>query len=446
VPLIKETTMLRAAAATLLLFAATSLPAASIQCENVHTFGFFEGDVLDDFGSVTSDASANATAIWERTDGIQYKIYVADHAATRTEWNSISPIGGGLNAIFPSIASNAAGDTFATWVEKDELYYHVRTLRRPAGPPAWERTAANLTLLTTGQDSTLPRVAVDRRGNAFVVWLRTIGGDQIAQVARYYAVFDGWSAPFNLSAPGSKAFNAQIGVTVNGDAHAVWNRSDGTQQVIQTSGWFPSNEEWSNPVTLGEGTQPQVATSAIGDATFVWTGPSNTIRTSRYSRTAFFWSHEAVIGNGGGPQVAVSPGGDAVAVWIGTADTIQMSRYSYATNSWSAPVDVLTGLDGLSREPAVAIDSFGVPFIVWSQYKSGYRVIYAVRYPTASGPPDESAIGLGTAPQVAVDAAGTATIVWRTAACNLSAGCPPALRTQGMRCAGLSCARRRAAR
>jgi hypothetical protein len=44
-----------------------------------------------------------------------------------------------------------------------------------------------------------------------------------------------WSAPVELSAPGHTAFEQHVAIDPQGDAVAVWQRSNGTVSVVQAA-------------------------------------------------------------------------------------------------------------------------------------------------------------------------------------------------------------------
>src|SRR5262245_45110046 len=78
-----------------------------------------------------------------------------------------------------------------------------------------------------------------------------------------------WLAPVNLSEAGQGAFAPQVASDAQGDAVAVWQRFNGSNEIIQAA-TKPAGGSWQAPVNLSDAGQsafaPQVASDAQGDA------------------------------------------------------------------------------------------------------------------------------------------------------------------------------------
>jgi hypothetical protein len=100
----------------------------------------------------------------------------------------------------------------------------------------WQDTPDDLS--GTGQRADTPQIAVDANGNATAVWMRSNGFNSIIQAS--IKPFGGiWQdTPDDLSETGQTATNPQIAVDANGNATAVWMRSNGTNVIIQSSTHF----------------------------------------------------------------------------------------------------------------------------------------------------------------------------------------------------------------
>lgn len=126
------------------------------------------------------------------------------------------------------------------------------------------------------------RDALDPDGNAIVAWAGDIpkeGGHEIAHAA-YKPAGGAWEAPTDLSVDGGNAFPSDVVFDTSGNASVVWERFDGSSNVVQAA-YRPAGEEWEDAVDLSEeGKQgmdavvvldaPGDATVADGDATAVW--------------------------------------------------------------------------------------------------------------------------------------------------------------------------------
>ena len=97
--------------------------------------------------------------------------------------------------------------------------------------PAW---LAPQDLSAAGQDAYDPQVAVDGQGNAIAVWSRFDGTNFIVQAA-VRAAGGSFGAPQDLSAAGQDAHVPEAAVDGQGNAIAVWSRSNGTNYIVQAA-------------------------------------------------------------------------------------------------------------------------------------------------------------------------------------------------------------------
>jgi len=124
--------------------------------------------------------------------------------------------------------------TLASWRTRAAL--GVTTLgllvAAPAGAaPVWSAPAD---LSAAGHDAHAPQVAVDPQGDAVAVWHRSDGANDIVQSSLRPAGAV-WQAPVDLSATGANAVDPQVALDAQGDAVAIWDRSDGANQIAQGS-------------------------------------------------------------------------------------------------------------------------------------------------------------------------------------------------------------------
>ena len=416
---------------TLLLFLTTAAEAQQfLACSAPQMFDqFATGNST--FPAVASNAAGDTTVVWQWQNAGAFEMHTVRYSSVTHFWTSVFTLTStprGIDAPQVAVASTI-GQPFVTWVERLTSRYDV--LVQPFNGFSTE----NLSVSNPGGDNTSPQVAVDDSGNAHLVWMSFNGSKYVIQTARSYGFGSQWVGPVPLSDPAQSAFYPQIGVDHFGNAHAVWNRFDGSQQMVQTAAYDWSNNAWSTPVTLGQGAAfTRVAVTPDGDAHFLWTDSQQAVQTARYSRADRAWIGRVAIAPAGNqPQIAAGPAGDAMAVWIGPQNTIQMSSYSIVTKNWSTPVTIVDLQDGVSRQPAIAFGPLGDAIVVWTQVKSGYSVVYAAWYKSPLTAPAISAVGLGQEPRIALGKQ-VATIIWNTVSCNLSAGCPKPGRVQAIRC------------
>jgi len=238
--------------------------------------------------------------------------------------------------------------------------------------PAW---LAPVDLSAAGQNAAAPQVAIDGAGDVTAIWDRSDGSNSIVQAAVRPAG-GGFSAPVDLSAAGRDADLEQVAVDGAGDAVAVWRRFDGSKYIVQAA-VRPAGGSFGAPVDL----------SAAGQ-------------------------------NADAPQVALDPAGNAVAVWDrydSAGHTIAQAAVRPAGGSFGMPVD-LSAAGNHAQGAQVAVDQAGDAIAVWRRYNGTKWIAQAAVRPAGGSfamPVDLSLSDLDASlPQVAVDAAGDAVVVW----------------------------------
>jgi hypothetical protein len=244
-----------------------------------------------------------------------------------------------------------------------------------------------------------------------------------------------WSGPVDLSAAGQDAYGPQVALDANGDAVAVWWRSDGSNPVVQAAS-RSRRGTWSTPADLSaagqDATEQQVALDQKGDAVVVWDrfDGSNFIVQAATRPKGGTWSSPADLSAPGHsaiePQVALDPKGDAVAVWYrgdGSNLIIQAASRPKGGN-WSSPVN-LSAPNQDAFEPQVALDQKGDAVAVWDRFDGSDRslVVQAASRPKGGGWSTASDLSAPeyffvpfvpeADPHVALDAKGDAVAVWR---------------------------------
>ena len=262
-----------------------------------------------------------------------------------------------------------------------------------------------------------------------------------------------WLAPQNLSAAGQHAYDPQVAVDGRGNAIAVWQRSDGTNTIVQAAaraagGSFGAPQDLS---TAGQTAHdPQVAVDGQGNAIAVWSASNGTnfiVQAAVRAAGGSFGAPQDVSAAGQDavfPQVAVDGRGNAIAVWSrfdGTNFIMQAAarvaasrrRRRYVTpkrgGTFGAPQDLsAAGQDAFN--PQVAFDGQGNAIAVWHRFDAGTNTIVQAaraaasrrrrRYSTPErggtfgAPQDLSAAGQSASfSEVAVDGRGNAIAVWR---------------------------------
>lgn len=218
------------------------------------------------------DARGDVTAVWMHFDGSRYVVESA-YRPEAGEWESPTLVSQpGEEGGNPHVALDAKGDSLVVWRGEDEGDEFVRAAYRPLGG-SWGQPADVSS--PGGEQVEALRDAVDPEGNAIVAW----SGDGIAHAA-FKPVAGSWEEPVELSADGGNSFPSDVVFDTSGNAALVWERSDGSSNLVQAA-YKPAGEEWEPAIDLSEeGKQgmdavivldaPGDASAADGHATAVW--------------------------------------------------------------------------------------------------------------------------------------------------------------------------------
>ena len=190
-----------------------------------------------------------------------------------------------------------------------------------------------------GDDAYAPKIAIDGRRNASVVWSGYIGTSYRARSA--FRPADGmFQQAQSLSGAGMDTEDPQIAIDRKGDTIVVWTRSDGTNDRVEATlrpkgGTFPAAATVSDAGWDAEA--PQVAFDKRGNAIAVWTrddGTNSRVQAAFRPVGGAFGMADTLtpLGDDGStPQIAFDKKRDAIAVWSvyeGTASKVQAAIYT----------------------------------------------------------------------------------------------------------------------
>jgi hypothetical protein len=400
-----------------------------------------------------NSASYTTPAAVAGDDGALFAVLVSNGAGSQASNNATLTVAGakawGTATLFetaagearePQVAANASGDAVAVWSQHDGTAQRIYARRHTAGV-GWgsvERIDAG----TLGAG--VAQVAIDDSGNAMAVWQQD-GLDTTRRIyANRYTAGTGWGSPqlIGSSAEVNEDY-AQVAISANGDAIAVWQQVDrmtGLQSIaanrfVLSGGWGTHVLiEASNRLALGQ----QVAVDASGNAHAVWLQSDGTafrLFSNRYIAGSGWGTPTQLssgIGSAADPQVAVDATGNAVVVFVhfdgavvGATDSIWARRYVAGTG-WMAATLLESGSQG-ADEPQVAVDARGNAYVVWTQVTGGNSVpsIHATRFTTSGGwaPATliESDPGAASEPRIAAAGNGHAIAIWRRGAGSIYA-------------------------
>jgi hypothetical protein len=291
--------------------------------------------------AVAPDGTANV--IWQRNDGandIEQERQIAPNGTPEVTTRDLSATGN--DADRPQIAVAPDGTATAVWERSDGTDIRVQERRvAPNGTP----DATTNTLSASGEGGRVAQVAVAADGTSFVVWRRSDGTNNIIQERRITSAGVMDATTNDLSAALQDADEPHVAVGPDGTATAVWNRSNGTNTIIQerriAAGGTPDATTNDLSATGQFADSAQAAVGSDGVATVVWSRFNGTSRITQARQIAANGTPAAdtanlsATGHSADDQALGVGGGLAYALWDrsdGTDDRIQLSLFPAPTS------------------------------------------------------------------------------------------------------------------
>jgi hypothetical protein len=367
------------------------------------------------------DPQGNATAIWEFSDGTNHRIQAAFRPLGGTFGPPQSLSAAGQDAARPQIAFDGQGTAIAIWERSDGTNDRLQAAFRPAGGsfgPAQTISAG---------DAAFKRLAVNTQGNALVVWDGFDGTNPRVQAA-FRPTGGSFGPPQNISAALQGPVAPEVAIDQQGNALAIWTRSDGTNHRIQAA-FRPVGGSFSPAQTISDPGQNafsgKVAFDAQGNALAIWTRSDGThLRIQAAFRPAggSFGAPQTISPAGGSAsqftEISVDAQGNALVVWDrsdGTHLRIQ-AAFRPAGGSFGAPQTISPNGQNASSRKLVMFDGLGNALVVWGESGGTDGRIHAAFRPAGGsfGPPQSISDPGQNAflSQLVVDAQGNALAVW----------------------------------
>lgn len=386
--------------------------------------------------AVAMSEDGSTTAIWEKDNSTK----VGFHGETSTRnpgeaFTSPSELGPGVTE--PQVEMTAGGLTIAVWkrlANPPGVYMIEAATRPPGGTFGPAETVAEM------PNAVIPnglQIAVNGSGEVAVVWTRR---DPVSAVDKNATFVEAsvrpaggtFSKPKQVSpaiVEKQDATEPAVAIDAAGDATAAWRYDNGTDEVIEAAerpagGTFPASEEISG---AGEDSfEPEVATSAAGDAIAVWEESDETDSLAVASLRPDGGTFGAVAELSGagesavGPEIAMTPGGSATVVWTlaeGEESMVQVSNRP-AGGSFSSAANVTPAPESIGPvDTKLAMNAAGDAIVAWPGQASGGESVVKAAVRAGAGsfsaPTEVSATSPDFLhPDVAIDAGGDATVIW----------------------------------
>jgi hypothetical protein len=309
-----------------------------------------------------------------------------------------------------------------------------------AAAPTW-LPPVNLSSPPTAGTPSDPTVGSDAAGESFASWLRSDGTHVRVQVASHGPGL-AWGDASDLSPAGQDAGPPRLAVSASGFGAIAWTESNGTNVVVMVSRRAPGGA-FGSPTAISSGANadspPSVAIDAAGDIVVVWTDTAATaLHARRFTAATNSWGSTANLASAGagetitGLDTVMSAAGVATAAWlIDTNASLTLTAFQLQTSTqaangtWPAATTLTPGITSPDEAGAadLAIDAAGNVTAAWFQYRLATATSYvnstvfeSTRLATSGvwqSPlvlSDPSLISI--VPQVADTPAGETTVAW----------------------------------
>lgn len=225
------------------------------------------------------DTQGDATVVWMHHTGSHYIVQSAYRPAGGAWEAPIDLSEPGEEGGDPQIALDSHGDTMVVWNGHPTEYTDVVRVAYRAAGGGWQ---APVSISMEGEMIESLHVALDAQGDALVAWAgytKEVGGYSTARAA-YRPAGGSWESPKQLSQDGNNAFPADLVFDAKGNAAILWQRYNGSHNILQAD-YRPAGGEWKVATDVSrEGSNamdavlvldaPGDAAAADGDATAVW--------------------------------------------------------------------------------------------------------------------------------------------------------------------------------
>ncbi len=348
---------------------------------------------------ISTDTQGNVIALWLHSNGTR-NVIQAKHYIEGIGWGELETISndsGGISS--PQITMNDSGSAMAVWSQYDGTRYNI-WMSHYIADTGWSAAKAIESnnyenelgwLFSSGSVGAFsPKVAMDNKGNAVVVWHQFGGNTENDIWSNRYDIIKGWSGAEIIGTENSgRIQEAQIVVNNDGSAMAVWKNFANNKHKIQANRYV-DNIGWGEPEFI----DTNIFIGTPGQTTFLWAATASP------------------------PQIATDGSGNVTAIWTqynGEVDSMWFNRYS-ADSGWAEAKPFVNKTSALA--PQLSMNINGDVAVVFKQHDGNQFNIWAKQYRRDSGWGEPRLIesestGSSTSQKVAIELNGNAIAIWR---------------------------------
>lgn len=309
------------------------------------------------------DRHGRGLALWER-DG---KLWTMSFGPGMAEAMSRLPLGEGKD---PRIAVNLEGKGVAIWTQDTGVEKQI--IGMPFDPTASVQPTSRMLFKTFGNPRDI-QVYIDRRGSALVVWSHELDGKWETLAKHFDVRSKVWdSEPTRLGPPVDHPLEPRLAMNRRGQAVVVWEQLTDRADCLVAAHYLPSEKQWSDrpvPVASGTAKEHQVAMDHAGNVMAVWVdhhyGQRPALQARLYSANRGDWCEPVVLATAQSfrqVRLAMTGTGEALAVWLQSEGTTLSFLHSKAfrNETWETQVTRLDGEGGRVTDFAMALGPKGL--------------------------------------------------------------------------------------
>jgi len=332
------------------------------------------------------------TATWSRIDGIYFRIQTASSTDGGTTWSApVTLSDAGQSAERPQLVTDGTTITI-TWLRYDGSHYRIQAASSADGGITW---STPVDLSASGGNSYEPQLVTDGT-TITVIWYR-YDASSVGRVQTASSTDGGttWSTPTTVSDPVENAFEVQLatdGTTIT----AVWFRSDGSNDRIQTASSTDDGTTWSTPTTLSDAGQDAASPQLVTDGTTItvtWRGSdgiSDRVQVASSADGGITWSTTTTLSDAGQDTFdlhLVTDGTTTTALWRrsdGSSTVVQSSSLVNPTEGPSGPDNAGPELADTGAHESIALGLLAGGLLLSGAVlvASRSRPVQTARYPS----------------------------------------------------------------
>ena len=212
------------------------------------------------------------TAIWYRTNGTKYVVQTRTSSDAGATWSTVVDLSENTqNALDPQIVAAPNNTLTAIWRRDNGTKSVIQTRTSSDAGATWS-TVVDLSENT--QDASSPQIAAAPNNTLTAIWRRSNGTKTVVQTRTSSDAGATWSTVVDLSENTQTAAQPQIVAAPNNTLTAIWYRYNGTNWVVQTRTSSDAGATWSAVVDLSDDTQsaevPQIVAAPNNTLTAIW--------------------------------------------------------------------------------------------------------------------------------------------------------------------------------